>query len=295
MPVHIKITVFEHSIGSEHFAELCKAYPENLLPSGLFRITREPTDARMVQVQKHLAEYGLRPAQMGESSGDDVYWADPVSVPTPKQLAEAEWFSIENMLATRGDRLHNEELEWKVEECEDEGDREHWQETPVHGCYGAAIMVTEQIAEVIRGWEAPELRVQPVHYHTRDWSSNTKVPMEWREAGLEPRFSVASRLTLPLMSETCQPVHRRRGTPLPRGSDEPAAMRRPEGEEQFWCYKQSEVEQMPPFDLAMTHERLGNSSRAPLNHGLVFSRRLTELLSSEDPNITWWPVMFEDE
>lgn len=297
MPLHLEVEVSNAEVPSHVFENLVEVCPAGFLSRDIFRLTRDPADRDMRAVLQCLQRHGVEPATPTDRVRDNIFCSRTVTVATPDQLRASEWLQNRTMLAARGDLPHDGGPAWEIEQRYD-GDFEHFQETDVHAFYGAAVLVTEPIAEEIRAWNAPELEIHPVHFFVQDWYNDLRVPTAWRDAGHKPRFSIGSRLTLPLMSETCQPLrasaHLSKRTPLERGSTERVIMVRPDDQEQFWCYKRSDVENVPPFDLAMTAERLAVKG-APLDHGKVFSKRLANLLTPHDDRITWWPIIFEDD
>lgn len=152
------------------------------------------------------------------------------------------------------------------------------------------LVVPQRVRVILEEQGYAELEFREVHPTGRRGSKMEHTALPWEEVG-EPWWELRSSVRLPPLSPSV-PLTTTDGSPF-RGYDvhclqlrDPTHLGDP-----LLRYRAEDLDGMPPFDFAMTHEHMG---RPPDHEWMVVSQRVRKLFRTRRLRAKWNPVIIED-
>lgn len=151
------------------------------------------------------------------------------------------------------------------------------------------LILPQRVREALEAQELKGLRFDEVTPIARSSTSAPSV-VPWREV-CDPWWELRSDIGMPPLSPT-MPRLAEDGSPFTSYESQRLSFSQWPYTDIVLRYRASDLKDMPPFDLAMTHEHFG---KPPCGEKLIASQRLYQVFRKHKIRAKWSPVVIEED
>ncbi len=288
MKRYLRISSAKEDVGDEVFLHLCNLAPKRIPSSCNFDARLRDNSPECAAVLQILEQAGLRPRGKFEKIAPGQYECYPNYKYEPSDFDRADLFWMIPYADLKSYWRHTPGGVFRIARKALTGKR-----NLIAGSRFSSL-VSESLRAELEAQNYSGLVFRPtVVVQGKSYKELEEVP--WSKMRREPYWELSSSVVLPPLSPRCTLMNDRgeriKNDDWSRGvlliEDE-----FPSGQ---LHYLRSDIEKMPPFDLAYTREPLGYYKLTIHDRRLVMSRRVYEFFRSKPYRIGWRPVYIDDE